>query len=116
MSISAKNSNLLDKILGELSVITEIVATTNKASFLTDQILQRAAVMALLNIGELAAHLDVELRSASSSIPWKKIIGLRNLAAHGYFILDMPDIWKTITIDVPVLKENVSRLTSKFHS
>jgi uncharacterized protein with HEPN domain len=116
MSISVKDKNLLNKILGEISVITEIATTTSEASFLSNQILQRAAVMALLNIGELAAHLDAELRSAPGSIPWKKIIGLRNLAAHGYFILDMPDIWKTMTVDVPILKENVSELTSGPHS
>jgi len=69
--------------------------------------------MALLNIGELAAHLDPELRNAHDSIPWKKIIGLRNIAAHGYFILDMPDIWHTISCDVPDLKDNISQILDK---
>jgi uncharacterized protein with HEPN domain len=68
--------------------------------------------MSLLNIGELAAHLNTELRVEWNGIPWGKIIGLRNLAAHGYFILSMLDIWKTVTNDIPVLEENTSLILS----
>lgn len=113
MSIGAKDKNLLDKILGEIVIISELVASSAEHTFLADQILQHASVMALLNIGELAAHLDTEIRSSWSDIPWKKIIGLRNLAAHGYFILDMSDIWKTMTCDIPILKANVLKLISE---
>ena len=112
MSTSAKDENLLNLIVGEITVIGQIRENNDEAAFVADQILQRAAVMALLNIGELAAHLGPEVREAGGAIPWKKIIGLRNLAAHGYFILDMRDIWKTLAEDVPTLKSEVSKLIS----
>jgi uncharacterized protein with HEPN domain len=96
-------------------IIKAIVADSSEDVFLSDKILQRAAVMALLNIGEMAAHLDSEFRSTYAAIPWKKIIGLRNLAAHGYFVLDMTDIWQTITNDVPVLEDKVSKILLEPH-
>jgi uncharacterized protein with HEPN domain len=110
MSIVAKDKNLLRKIADEAMVIDGIVANNSEDAFLTDSILQRASVMALLNIGEMAAHLDPELRKEHGEIPWREIIALRNLAAHGYFVLDMPDIWKTISEDVPALKKSVTEI------
>ncbi|MDR0593516.1 MAG: DUF86 domain-containing protein [Bifidobacteriaceae bacterium] len=64
----------------------------------------------------MAAHLGPEVREAGGAIPWKKTIGLRSLAAHGYFILDMRDIWKTLAEDVPALKSEVSKLISQYRA
>ncbi|MDR2957533.1 MAG: DUF86 domain-containing protein [Coriobacteriales bacterium] len=113
MSINAKDRIFLDKILEEISVIEKIVFDSSEDTFLNNKILQRATVMALLNIGELVAHLSQGLRSSHGCIPWKKIIGLRNLAAHGYFILDMSDIWHTIGYDIPELKNNISQILTE---
>ncbi|GHT77879.1 hypothetical protein FACS1894104_0210 [Actinomycetota bacterium] len=56
--------------------------------------------------------METETQQQSTEIPWKQIIGLRNVAAHGYSSLSMADIWKTISDDVPELKRNIERLLS----
>ncbi|MDR0593517.1 MAG: hypothetical protein LBG60_09765 [Bifidobacteriaceae bacterium] len=46
MSTSAKDENLLNRIVGEITVIGQIRENNDEAAFVADQIRQRAAVMA----------------------------------------------------------------------
>ena len=110
MSIQTKDRVLLSKIIDEIDVITTVVAQITCDAFTIDKVSQHAVMMALLNTGELAKSLSETVVRATQEIPWKQVIGLRNIAAHGYASLEMPDIWKTITEDIPVLKRVIERL------
>jgi uncharacterized protein with HEPN domain len=105
---------LLEKILGEIDLIDAVLEQTDFDVFTSDNVAQHAVVMALLNAGELAKSLSEETREKSDEIPWLQIIGLRNVAAHGYSSLSMEDIWKTINDDVPELKVNIEKIINKF--
>lgn len=59
--------------------------------------------MNLLQIGELANHLTADFISSHADIPWKNIIGLRNVVVHGYGQLDIETVWATLTDDIPDL-------------
>jgi len=37
-------------------------------------------------------------------IEWVQIIAVRNIASHGYWQLNMDQIWKAIETDIPSLK------------
>ena len=59
-------------------------------------------------IGEASNRLSEDLLTENPSIPWARIIGLRNLVIHEYFGVDDLTIWNVIKINLPVLKEKVS--------
>jgi uncharacterized protein with HEPN domain len=105
-----KDKILLRKILEEIDVAEEVAGAAEFDAFSSDKVLQHAVVMALLNIGELAKNLDSEIHKKTPEIPWRQIIGLRNIAAHGYASLDMADIWQSVVDDIPTLKSNVLML------
>ncbi len=42
--------------------------------------------------------------------------GMRNIAAHEYFGLDLETVWQTATCDVPVLRPLLERLLVKYVS
>jgi uncharacterized protein with HEPN domain len=108
--MQTKDRILLRKILEEIEIIDIVIAQSSKEEFADDKVRQHAVVMALLNCGELARNLDDTMTATTPGIPWKQVVGLRNVAAHGYASLSMPDIWKTITEDVPLLKKSVDEL------
>ena len=85
-------------------VFVKNTATVSKKQFLEDMVLQHAVCMALVTIGECANHLSQEFREANSDTPWIQIIAVRNLAAHGYWQLDMRQIWQAIAVDIPELE------------
>ena len=66
---------------------------------------RKAIIMSLLNIGELANHLPKDFMDAHPDIPWRKMIGMRNLVAHGYHTLHLNVVWDTTQTTVFDLSE-----------
>jgi len=61
--------------------------------------------MSLLTIGECANHLSDRFRKSHSQIKWQQIVATRNIASHGYWQLNMEQIWQAIVDDIPELIE-----------
>ena len=72
-------------------------------AFIRDKMLRKAIIMSLLNIGELANHLPVEYTNVHSEIQWKRMVGMRNFAAHGYHTMNLGTVWKTAQTSIPAL-------------
>jgi len=45
-----------------------------------------------------------------SEIPWQDMAGMRDKLIHDYLDVDLDVIWKTIEIDLPLLKEVLSKI------
>ena len=64
-------------------------------------------------IGEASKNISSEIRKKFSNIPWSEMIGLRNLATHGYFKIDLTIIWDIITKNIPENKESIQNIFSE---
>ena len=54
---------------------------------------KRAAVeRELFIVGEAAARLPEDWKLRQPEVPWRKIVGLRNLLAHGYWVIDAEEL------------------------
>jgi len=71
--------------------------------FVSDKDYFNSVCMSLLQIGELASHLTPEFTAAHADIPWRNIVGLRNVVVHGYGQLDTETVWSTLIDDLPEL-------------
>ena len=65
--------------------------------------LELALVRLIEIIGEAAARVSPEGQREYPSIPWPKIIGMRNRLIHGYDEVDLDVLWDTIEFDLPPL-------------
>ena len=72
--------------------------------FKSDKDYFNSVCMNLLQIGELSHHLTSEFIKSHTDIPWKNIIGLRNVVVHGYGQLDIETVWATVISDIPDLR------------
>ena len=60
------------------------------AVFSADTVFVDAVCLNILQIGELAHSLSSEYRRLTEAeVPWKDIIGIRNIAAHHYGAIDI---------------------------
>lgn len=57
----------------------------------------------LIVIGEAASHVPAEVVAANPQIPWARMRGMRNLAVHEYFGIDVNVLWDTVTVNLPAL-------------
>jgi len=78
--------------------------------FAQDSKTMDACLMHLVNIGEMTTRLSEELQSDHSDIEWHKIRGMLNIIAYDYFGIDDQEIWSIVSIHIPTLKQNISRL------
>lgn len=68
------------------------------------KIYRNAATMCILQIGELTSRLSSEFTAFHPDIPWRSIKGMRNIVAHAYGNISIPDVWDTMLVDIPTLK------------
>ncbi|MCU0638233.1 MAG: DUF86 domain-containing protein [Methanothrix sp.] len=72
-------------------------------AYLQDRMLQLAVERGLEIIGEAAHNVSPEFRLQHPEIPWKGIIGQRNVLAHEYGAIKHDLIWEVVKVNLPVL-------------
>jgi len=93
----------ISRIKYELKFIQQRIASAGKDLFLADEVLQHALSMSLISIGECANRLSDSFKEFYSEIEWVQIVAVRNIAAHGYWQLNMEQIWQAVEEDIPRL-------------
>ena len=71
---------------------------------------QYAVTRALEIIGEAARNIPAEIQERCPQLPWKEMIGMRNIVSHEYFGIDNEVIWRTVKEDLPPLCETVTTI------
>ena len=71
--------------------------------FATDRLLQRAVEREIEIIGEAASRISEALRAAHPEIPWRTIVGQRNVLIHDYGDVDHERVWLVVTEHLPRL-------------
>jgi uncharacterized protein with HEPN domain len=46
-------------------------------------------------------------------LPWAQMRGMRNIAIHEYFFVDLEIVWKTVKNDFPKLKQQIDALLKR---
>lgn len=93
--------------VGDIFTLTNGMAVKE---FLDNYPLQLAIERLFENIGEAANRLSDEVHEKYPQIPWRKIIGIRNVIAHEYNIIDHDRIFSIIINDLPELKIELDKL------
>ena len=79
----------------------------------TDRQLVLALVKDIEIIGEAAAQITEHTRSRTRSIPWQKIIAMRNRLVHAYFSINLDIVWQTVQKDLKLLIETLERIVPR---
>ena len=83
------------------------VAGMTAESFAADRKTQFAILRALEVIGEAAKRVPAEVQNRFPEIPWRQIIGMRNVIAHDYLGIRLSRVFETATAFIPELVEQL---------
>jgi len=61
----------------------------------------------------LSTRLTDSLKVQYNDIPWRDIIGMRNIFAHDYEGIDVEKIWETLQFDIEPLREKCVQIVSR---
>lgn len=75
---------------------------------LDDELVQTWVVHNLEILGEAARGVSGHLRERHTGLPWREMVGMRNVLAHGYFGIDVERVWGTLERDLPKLERQVA--------
>lgn len=80
------------------------------ADYSADLLVRRATERSLQILGEAARRISEELKGAHPEIPWRAIVGQRNVIVHDYVDLSSERLWEVIENDLPSLVAHLEQL------
>lgn len=100
----------LEDILAAINRIQEYVSGINKATFQDKTLIQDAVVRQLEIIGEATKRFSSDIPEANPHVPWKLMAGMRDRLIHGYFDVNIDEVWLTVVRDLPDLRGQIVAL------
>ena len=98
----------IEHILSAARSIQSYVVGMTFEAFADDKKTQDAVLYEIAVIGEAAGRLSDRFQADHHEVPWRDIIAMRNVVIHKYFGVDIEEVWRTATRDVPRLLANLS--------
>lgn len=99
--MNSRCRDILLHIKDDCKDIREFIDGMTEEDFRSNKLVRNAVGMSLINIGELVKALPMEFRETHPQLPWRRIAGMRDLAAHKYQTLDMGAVWKVAQDRIP---------------
>ena len=103
-------SDYLRDIIEYAAIADELIVGMDFDGFNSDRRTHMAVIRAIEVIGEAARYVPESLRRAYPAVPWTRIVGTRNIVAHGYFGVDLKVVWDSVLEDLPPLRDAVARM------
>jgi uncharacterized protein with HEPN domain len=94
----------LDDLLADLAEAADAAAELvrlGKERWDSERPLRLAGEAVIGRVGDIATKLPDEVTEATPEIPWRKVKGMRIIAAHAYHRIDYEEVWVTLRDDMP---------------
>ena len=110
--------HLLDKVIESLEVIQQrtvnIHCTNDFLDSATGTLLLDGVCMKLIATGESIKNLDKltagNLLIYYPQIPWREVMGMRDIIVHHYFEVDADVIFNTVKENIPLLMDTLLQM------
>jgi len=103
MQLDERDAALLWDMREAAQEIAEFARGVSFTEFASDKKLRYAVERQLMIVGEAANRISPEFREQHPGIPWKSIIGQRNVLAHEYGDVLVERVWRAAADGVPEL-------------
>ena len=113
--VSKGDDQIIEQVIKQLRRLIEVIKVIDltQTDFVEREMVIDAVIRNLEVIGEAATNIPEAIRIQYPAIPWKRMIGLRNIVIHGYFGIDLGIIWEIITRNLPDTKPLLVALLKK---
>lgn len=90
--------------------VLEYTTGVSRMDFRARRMAYDATLRNLELLGEAARHVPEEARARAPDVPWRRIVGLRNVLIHGYLGIDDDIIWDIVSNEIVKLMPALEKL------
>ena len=112
MTIDRTPAHLSD-MLAFVRELRAIVAGMTLQAYRGQRVLNLAVEKLFINLGEAAMRVPEADRARLGGVPWRQIIGLRNILAHGYEQVDHETLHRTVTTELATVEDSLANHLAK---
>ncbi len=100
----------LNDIIEAINRIEDYTENMDFLEFEKNNLVVDAVIRNLEVIGEASKYIPEEIRINHPELPWTSIVGLKNIAIHKYFKIDLDIIWNVLKRDIPETKKTITKI------
>lgn len=100
----------IEDALVAVDKIARYTENVNYDDFCQNEMMVDAVLRNLEVLGEAARNVPDEIKVKYPHVPWKRMVGLRNIVIHEYFGIDLENIWKIIDENVPETRSELVKI------
>jgi len=110
MQPSKQDAAYLWDMLDAAKAVSEFILSRSYKDYQMDRMLRSAVERNIEIIGEAARHVSDAYKEIHPEIPWKSIIGQRNILVHEYGEVKYERIWAVASGRIPELISHLEKL------
>jgi uncharacterized protein with HEPN domain len=103
----SRDERHLGYIRTSIQLIDDYTREGGKEAFLTEPRVQDAVLRRLETLAEAAGKLSVAVKARHPEIPWRAVVGFRNIAAHAHLEMLAERAWEIVDRYLPPLRAAV---------
>lgn len=111
-------SDFLQHVQDAIERVDRYTSPVIEADFLNNEMVSDAVIRNFEVIGEACHNIErdfPDFASAHPELPLKFAYEMRNAIAHGYYKVDLAQVWASIQTDLPILHKQVVELIHQSH-
>ena len=95
----------IDLLLKHIDEVIDDIKDKSLEDFSASNLLVRATCFSIVQIGEQLRVLRKKIGTLYPNVPWDESVSMRNFVVHDYSRIDVAQVYKTATEDIPPLKD-----------
>jgi uncharacterized protein with HEPN domain len=100
----------LTHIIDSIQIIESYTEGRTEADLMESTGLKDKIIRRIQVIGEAVKNLPDDLKRSHSEVPWRDIVGMRDIVIHQYFGIDLEFVWNVVIKDIPDLKPKILKI------
>lgn len=105
----------VEDIMEAVNKVDHYIKGFTYEAFVKNEMAVDAVMRNLEIIGEASRNIPDDVREKYPDIPWGRMVGLRDIAIHEYFGVDLGIIWQIITRNLPETKPKIAAMLKSFN-